>query len=111
MHLTIFHMPTGLDAGWSGAGCKPWGVTDDPVVIRRQRILKLTSAGQKFGFACFGAALLLFFIGLFTGFPSWTLNPIVVLLVVGSVVLCPAIIFTYAAKAAQSEDDGKPFTY
>ena len=86
-------------------------MTEDPVTLRRQRILKLTDAGQKIGYGCFGVALLLFFVGLFTGFPSWTLNPIVVLLVVGSVVLCPAIIFTYAAKAAQSEDDGKPFTY
>jgi hypothetical protein len=87
------------------------GVTDDPVLIRRKRIMKLTAAGQKFGYACFGVALLLFFLGLFTGFPSWTLNPIVALLVAGSVVLCPAIIFTYAAKAAQSEDDGEPFGY
>lgn len=83
----------------------------DPVVRRRAQVLRLTTAGQRFGYACFGIAMLLFFVGLIAQFPAWIVTVIVTLMVAGSVVLLPAIIFSYAAKAADKEDRGEPFTY
>ncbi len=81
------------------------------MIERRKQILKWTTIGQRFGYGCFGATLVIFFVGLVAGFPSWTLQSIIVLLILGSVVLLPSIILSYAAKAADSEDRGEPFTY
>ena len=86
-------------------------MSQDPVVVRRRQILKWTSIGQRTGYGCFGTTLLLFFFGLIFGFPSWALSLIIVLLIVGSVILLPSIVLSYAAKAADSEDRGEPFTY
>jgi hypothetical protein len=83
----------------------------DPVLRRRAQVLRLTSAGQRFGYTCFAAATVLFFVGLVAQFPGWLVTAVVVLLVAGSVVLLPSIIFSYAAKAADKEDRGEPFTY
>lgn len=77
----------------------------DPVLRRRAQVLRLTSAGQRFGYACFGLAMLLFFVALIAQFPQWLVTVIVALMVAGSIVLLPAIIFSYAAKAAATEDD------
>ena len=71
---------------------------------RRAQVLQLTSAGQRFGYACFGLSMVLFFVGLVAQFPQWIVTAIVVLMVVGSVVLLPAIVFSYAAKAADKEE-------
>ncbi|MCP4433918.1 MAG: hypothetical protein GY812_00265 [Actinomycetia bacterium] len=78
---------------------------DDPVVQRRAQILRATSLGQRFGYTCFALSMLLFFIGLVLQFPQWLVTTIVVLMVAGSIVLLPAIIFSYAAKAADKLDD------
>jgi hypothetical protein len=84
---------------------------EDPVLRRRTQVLRLTSLGQRFGYACFAMAMVLFFVGLVAQFPQWTVTTIVVLIVGGSVVLLPSIIFSYAAKAADKEDRGEPFGY
>lgn len=85
--------------------------TVDPVLERRARLLRLTTVGQRFGYGCFGLAMVLFVIALATQLPSWLVSTIVVLMVVGSVVLLPAIILSYGAKAADREDRGEPFGY
>ena len=79
----------------------------DPVLRRRGQVLRLTSLGQRFGYACFALAMVLFFVGLVAQFPQWLVNTIVVLMVAGSIVLLPAIIFSYAAKAADEEERGE----
>jgi len=53
----------------------------------------------------------LFVVALLTQLPSWLVTSIVVLMVAGSVVLLPAIILSYGAKAADKEDRGEPFSY
>jgi hypothetical protein len=84
---------------------------DDPVLRRRTQVLRLTALGQRLGYTCFALAMVLFFVGLIAQFPRWTVTTIVVLMVGGSVVLLPSIIFSYAAKAADKEDRGEPFSY
>ena len=83
----------------------------DPVLRRRAQVLRLTSAGQRFGYLCFAGATVLFFVGLVVQFPGWLVTAVVVPLVAGSVVLLPSIIFSYAAKAADKEERGENFTY
>lgn len=92
-------------------GAEPAARTVDPVLERRAKLLRLTTVGQRFGYACFGLAMVLFVIALATQLPSWLVTTIVALMVVGSVVLLPAIILSYGAKAADKEDRGEPFSY
>ncbi len=84
---------------------------DDPILIRRAKLLRLTTIGQRVGYTCFGLAMVFFMVALITQLPSWLVTSIVVLLVAGSIVLLPAIILSYGIKAADKEDRGEPFTY
>jgi O-antigen ligase len=76
----------------------------DPVLERRERIARLVSLGQRTGWLAFGVAMVVFLVGLALGFPGWAATVVVVALVVGSLVLAPAIVFGYAVKAAERED-------
>jgi hypothetical protein len=80
----------------------------DPVLVRRARIARLVSIGQRVGYGLFGLAMVLFFVGLFGTYTSTLTNAIVACLLVGSFVLAPAIVFGYAVKAAEREDQGLP---
>lgn len=86
-------------------------VPDDPVVARRAVIQRWCDIGQRFGYLCFGASMVLFVVGFVMGFPTWVVTTIIVVLVAGSAVLLPAIILGYAAKAAEKEERGEPFGY
>jgi hypothetical protein len=75
----------------------------DPILEKRRRIARLVSLGQRVGYGLFALATVVFFIGL-----KWpgalVANVVIVSLIVGSIILCPAIIFGYAVKAAERED-------
>ncbi len=78
-------------------------VSDDLVLQRRRRIARLVEVGQRAGYAAFGLAIVAFVVGLFAGFGAVS-GVIVALIVGGSIVLAPAIVFGYAVKAAERED-------
>lgn len=59
---------------------------------------------QRIGYALFGVAVVLFFVGFVTGFTGAVVAAILVALGVGSVLLAPAIVVGYAVKAADRED-------
>lgn len=82
--------------------------TTDPVLVRRARIAKLVSLGQRLGYAAFGVAMVAFFVGLATEYTPALTTLIVACLLGGSAVLAPAIVFGYAVKAAEREDQGLP---
>lgn len=86
--------------GASGAGSAP----TDPVLVQRARMQRFARSGQRFGYGLFGAAVVLFFLGFPTGFPSWLITAIIACLAVGSIVLAPAIVVGYGVKAADRED-------
>lgn len=76
----------------------------DPVLVRRARIAKLVSVGQRLGYGLFLFAIVVFAYaritkptGLLTGLIAWAMA-------IGSIVLAPAIVFGYAVKAAERED-------
>lgn len=77
---------------------------DDPILARRRRIGRGADAAQRAGYLAFGAATVLFVVGFATGFPRWLVNTVVALLVVGSVLLAPAIVLGYAVRAADRDD-------
>jgi Na+/pantothenate symporter len=76
----------------------------DPVRARRARIARLVEVGQRVGYTLFGLAIVGFVIGFAVGFDGAFVAVVVTCLVVGSVVLAPAIVLGYAVKAAERED-------
>ena len=78
----------------------------DPILVKRARIARLVSVGQRVGYGLFGVAVVLFFVGLVAGYTQAVVDVIVACLVVGSLILAPAIIFGYAVKAAEREEQG-----
>ena len=76
----------------------------DPIRARRARIARMTEAGQRIGYGCFGLAVVAFIVGFTRGFGGATTVFIVAALAVGSATLAPAIVFGYAVKAAERED-------
>lgn len=71
---------------------------------RRRRIAGLVQVGQRVGYGLFGLAMVLFAVGLFAGFGGVVGGGIVAAIVLGSIVLAPAIVFGYAVRAAERED-------
>ena len=80
------------------------GPPADPVREQRARIAQWVSLGQRVGYGLFFAAIVLFVVGFVAGFDGWVGPTIIGCLVVGSLVLAPAIVFGYAVKAADRED-------
>lgn len=78
--------------------------TTDPVLEKRRRIAGYVDVGQKLGYGLFGLAMVAFVIGFGVGLRPWMVTLIVVSLVVGSVVLAPAIVFGHAVRAAERAD-------
>jgi len=80
------------------------GTNEDPVLARRARIAKLTELGQRIGYSLFGIAIVFFVIGFVIGYSGTLVTIIVSSLLVGSAVLAPSIVFSYAVRAAERED-------
>jgi hypothetical protein len=78
----------------------------DPVLQRREQIRRLCNLGQQVGYGLFAIAIVLFVVGFITGFPGAVVTIIVACLIIGSMVLAPAIVFSYAVKAAEKEERG-----
>ena len=79
-------------------------MTADPVLVRRARIARLVAAGQRVGYLLFTVAIVVFLVGAIIDFSSPIVSIIVTCLIIGSIVLAPAIVFGYAVKAAERED-------
>jgi hypothetical protein len=84
-------------------------VTDptDPVLVRRALIARWVAIGQRVGYGLFGIAIVAFVIGFIVGFDSAHVNVIVPCLVIGSLILAPAIVFGYGVKAAERDERGQ----
>lgn len=82
----------------------------DDVLARRAQIKRLVDLGQRIGYGLFGVAVVGFFVGLIVDFTDPLVTVIVVSMVVGSVILAPAIVFGYGVKAAERDDieQGRP---
>ena len=76
----------------------------DPVLAKRARIARLVEVGKRVGYSLFGIAVVAFVVGFFAGFGGVTGTLIVWSIVIGSLVLAPAIVFGYGVKAAERDD-------
>ena len=76
----------------------------DPIRARRQRIAKYTKLANRVGYLCWGIALVTFIIGFVGSFNDTVSTIVITSLIVGSVLLAPAIILGYAIQAAERED-------
>ena len=85
-------------------------MSDDPVLAKRARIAHWVSLGQRVGYGLFGLACVAFVAGFVVGFEDWLTTLIVAALVVGSLVLAPAIVFGYGVRAADRADREAPGT-
>ena len=79
--------------------------TDDPILVRRRQIARLISIAMRTGYVLFGVFLLLIIVGFVTGFPTGVAQAATVCLIAGTLLLAPAMTFTYAVKAAEREDE------
>jgi hypothetical protein len=77
---------------------------EDPVLIQRAKLHNLAVLGKRIGYGLFLFAITLFLMGTTINLNSTMTNIIVVCLVVGSIVLAPAIVLGYGVGAAQRED-------
>ena len=59
---------------------------------------------NRLGYLCFGIAIVTFIIGFIVSFNSAVSAVVVASMIVGSVLLAPAIVLGYAVKAAERED-------
>jgi len=76
----------------------------DPVLVRRRRIARWADLGQRTGYLLYGVAIVLFVIATITGLPGAIVTAIIVTMVLGSLVLAPAIVVGYGVRAADRED-------
>ena len=59
---------------------------------------------NRLGYLCFGIAVLTFVIGFIVSFNGTVSAIVVASMIVGSVLLAPAIVLGYAVKAAERDD-------
>jgi predicted cation transporter len=76
----------------------------DPVRERRQQIAKWTMIANRVGYLCFAVAIVAFVLAFAFGFNSTMASLIIGAIIVGSILLAPAIVLGYAVKAAERDD-------
>ena len=79
---------------------------DDPVRRRRKLIATWTQRANRTGYLFYLIAIFLFVVAFTTDFSDTFAALITVSLVVGYILLAPAIVLGYAVKAAEKEDAG-----
>ncbi len=78
---------------------------DDPILAKRARIRSAATFAQRVGYLLYGAATVLFFVGLVTSLSDAIVTTIIVLLVAASIVLAVAIQVGYAIRGAERHEE------
>jgi len=76
----------------------------DPKPSDRAVIARWNALATRVGYAAFGVSIVAVMIGAFTDFSSTVARVATGGLIVGSILLAPAIVIGYAIKAAEKED-------
>ncbi len=79
---------------------------EDPVLARRARLARLARVGQRSGYLAFAVSIVVFAVGMSTGFTDGVATSLLVLLLVGSFVLAPSIVLHHAVRATDHEESG-----
>ncbi len=80
------------------------GPTVDPVRARRAQIARWTLLANRIGYLFFAVAIVAFVLAFAFGFTATMATLVIGALVVGSILLAPAIVLGYAVKAAERDD-------
>ncbi len=76
----------------------------DPVRARRAQVAKYTLLANRIGYLFFALAIATFVIGFAVSFNGLVSTIVIGSVIVGSILLAPAIVLGYAVKAAERED-------
>jgi uncharacterized membrane protein YidH (DUF202 family) len=76
----------------------------DSVRARRAMVARWNQVATRVGYTAFGVAIVMFFVALATDFSSGKVTVITASMIVGCVLLAPAIVVGYAVKAAEKDD-------
>jgi hypothetical protein len=79
-------------------------VVEDPIVARRARIARYAAIGKRVGYTALAVAIVAFFVGFVSGFPTWAVTVSIAGLVAACVVLPLPIVLGYGVRAADRED-------
>ncbi len=82
----------------------PPPIVDPETAARRVRIRRLVQIGKRVGYGLFLYAVVAFMAGAIVGFSVPLVDTIVVAMLVGSILLIPAIVFGYGLRAAERDD-------
>ena len=85
-------------------------VSDDPILVRRERIARLAALGKRIGYAALAVAIVAFFIAVVADFPSWAVTASVAGLVAACIILPVPIVLAYGVQKAAREDPQQPRT-
>lgn len=76
----------------------------DPVRAKRAKVAKYTLLANRVGYLFYALAIATFIIGFAVSFNGAVSAIVIGSLVIGSILLAPAIVLGYAVKAAERED-------
>ena len=79
-------------------------LADPETLARRARIDRLVRFGNRYGYGLFAYAVVAFVVGAIIGFSVPLVDSIVVAMLIGSILLIPAIVFGYGLRAAERDD-------
>ncbi|HET8931083.1 MAG TPA: hypothetical protein VFN21_10540 [Acidimicrobiales bacterium] len=82
----------------------PSAADDDEVLAHRARLARFVKIGKRVGYGLFAYAVVVFVVGAIVGFAAWIVNSIVAAMLIGSVLLAPAIVFGYGIRAAERDE-------
>ncbi len=71
---------------------------------RRQTIAKWTLLANRLGYLLFAVAIATFVIGFALGFNGAVAGIVIASMIIGSILLAPAIVLGYGVKAAERDD-------
>lgn len=81
----------------------------DPVRVRRQQVAKWTLLANRIGYLFFAVAIAVFVMGFVLTFNGLVSGVVIGCLIVGSILLAPAIVLGHAVKAAERDDRERGF--
>ena len=77
---------------------------NDDLIARRHLVARFVKIGKRTGYTLWLIAIILFFTLFATDFDGPLVGVVIVTLIVGSVILLPSIVMSYAVRAAERED-------
>jgi hypothetical protein len=76
----------------------------DPILVKRERVRFIVNTALRAGSACYGVTIVAFAVAVATDFSGPLTAIMTATLILGSVLLAPAMVFHYALKAADRAD-------